>query len=242
VGNGAINVPVAPAFGNASSMAIGGASVMRFNAVSGAAIVGTGVTATVNSSATLELAGSVSALSSGANRVNVTNNSSAAAGILVSGTNQVVGNIDGSGATQINAGSDLTANHIIQSALVIGGTVGNHGLVTIDASDASGNPLDSDSGGPLTSGAGDWTSENSVEPGLGTGGQSGSSIGDDAGGSLSLLPAGIEGSGGPIPAGSIDAGSSRATDASAVPEPSTWWLVLLGLGSFGIKARRVTTV
>ena len=141
VGNGAINVPVASVFGNASSMAIGGASVMRFNAVSGVAIVGTGVTATVNNSATLELADTVSALSSGANRVNVTNTSTAAAGILVSGTNQVVGNIDGSGTTQVNAGSDLTANHIIQSALVIGGTSKNPGLVTIDASDASGNSL-----------------------------------------------------------------------------------------------------
>jgi hypothetical protein len=33
------------------------------------------------------------------------------------------------------------ANRIIQSALVIGGTVKNSGLVTIDASDAAGNPL-----------------------------------------------------------------------------------------------------
>ena len=76
----------------------------------------------------------------GSNRVNITNNSRAAAGILVSGTHQQVGNIDGSGTTQVNAGSDLTANHIIQSALVIGGTAGSHGLVTIAASDISGNP------------------------------------------------------------------------------------------------------
>jgi hypothetical protein len=45
------------------------------------------------------------------------------------------------GTTQVNAGSDLTANHIIQTALVIGGTINNPGLVTINASDASGNPL-----------------------------------------------------------------------------------------------------
>jgi hypothetical protein len=49
--------------------------------------------------------------------------------------------LDGSGTTQINAGSDLTANHIVQGALVIGGASKNPGLVTIDASDAAGNPL-----------------------------------------------------------------------------------------------------
>ena len=79
----------------------------------------------IGSGATLELAGSVSALSSGASRVNIVNNSSAAAGLLVSGTHQRVGNIDGSGTTQVNAGSDLTANHIIQNALVIGGAAGS---------------------------------------------------------------------------------------------------------------------
>jgi hypothetical protein len=79
-------------------------------------------------------------LAAGANRVNITNNSNAP-GVLVSGANQQVGNIDGLGTTQVNAGSDLTADHIIQSALAIGGTTKNPGLVTIDASDASGNPL-----------------------------------------------------------------------------------------------------
>jgi hypothetical protein len=61
--------------------------------------------------------------------------------MIVSGTNQAVGNIDGSGAMQVNAGSDLSANHIIQSALLIGGTSSSHGLLTIDSSNASGNPL-----------------------------------------------------------------------------------------------------
>ena len=64
-----------------------------------------------------------------------------ASGLVVSGSNQVVGGIDGSGTTQVYAGSDLTADHIFQSALVIGGTSGSGGLVTIAASDASGNPL-----------------------------------------------------------------------------------------------------
>ena len=127
-------------------MAIGDSGILRFKATNGAASVGTAVTATVSNSATLELAGSVSSLSAGANRVNIVSNSTAAAGILVSGTHQQVGNIDGSGTTQINAGSDLTADHIIQSALVIGGTTTSQGLLTIDASDALGNPLVQSSG------------------------------------------------------------------------------------------------
>jgi fibronectin-binding autotransporter adhesin len=143
-GNGALELDGAPTFAAGSAILVSGGA-LRFNVASGAATVGTGVTATVSSSATLELAGSASALSGGANRVNVTNNS-AAPGILVSGTHQQVGNIDGSGTTQVIAGSDLTANHIIQGALTIGGTAGSPAIVTIDASDASGNPLDQPSG------------------------------------------------------------------------------------------------
>jgi fibronectin-binding autotransporter adhesin len=152
-GSGVLEVDGAPTLGAASSMAVGGTSTLRFNPTTGAATVGAGVTATVASGATLELAGSVSSLSSpstgsgqaGANRVNITNNSSSP-GILASGTNQQVGNIDGAGTTQVNAGSDLTANHIVQSALVIGGATGIPGMVTIDASDANGNPLGQSSG------------------------------------------------------------------------------------------------
>jgi hypothetical protein len=49
-----------------------------------------------------------------------------------------------------SAGSDLTANHIIQTALVIGGTRSSPGLVTIDASDANGNPLGQPNGFALS--------------------------------------------------------------------------------------------
>jgi hypothetical protein len=139
VGAGTLILNGNPRLNTNSSLLVNGGT-LRFNVV-GAAAIGTGVTAIIASGATLELAGSVSALSSGGNRVNILN-TSAAPGVLVSGTNQQVGDIDGSGMTQVNAGSDLTANHIIQSALMIGGTAASHGLVTIDASDASGNPLD----------------------------------------------------------------------------------------------------
>ena len=98
-----------------------------------------------------------------ANRVNITNNSQQTSGgmLLVSGTNQQVGAIDGTGDTVVNDGSDLTANHIIQNALVIGGTAGQPALVTIDASDASGNPLGQSSGLAL---AGSLTSSGPSEP------------------------------------------------------------------------------
>jgi hypothetical protein len=49
--------------------------------------------------------------------------------------------IEGPGNLTVNAGSSLTANHIVQSALVIGGTAGSPATVTIAASDSSGNPL-----------------------------------------------------------------------------------------------------
>ena len=174
---------------------------------SGTATISTGVTASVVAGATLELAGSVSALSSGSHRVNITNNSNSN-GLLVSGTNQQVGNIDGSGNTQVNAGSDLTANHIIQSALVIGGTAGNPGLVTIDASDAFGNPLGQASGFAL---AGSSTS--------------GGTFGADGIGSANLSSDGTD-----LAALSADnpaVGGQRAV----VPEPSTLLLVLLALTS-----------
>jgi hypothetical protein len=102
------------------------------------------VTATIASAATLELAGTVSGLSSAAaaDRANVVNNSQAAGGgLLVSGTNQQVGSIDGIGNTVVSAAATVTANHIAQNALIIEGTAGQPGIVTVAASDSSGNPL-----------------------------------------------------------------------------------------------------
>jgi hypothetical protein len=142
-GSGELDEPIAPTLDAGSSLTVVGGT-MRFNVV-GTAVIGTGVTVTVNSGAMLELAGSISGLGDGASRANVLNNSSAP-GVLISGTEQYVGTIDGSGTVQINAGSGLTANHLIQSALLIGGTSTSHGLLAIDASDASGNPLQTSSG------------------------------------------------------------------------------------------------
>jgi autotransporter-associated beta strand protein len=144
-GAGTLEIDSAPTFAAGSSLQAS-AGKLRLNVTSGSPTVASGVTATVASGATLELAGSVSALGTAAgNRARVFNNSLGAAGhpagLVISGMNQVVGGIDGSGSTQVNAGSNLTADHIIQGAFVIGGTAGNPALVTIDASNANGLPL-----------------------------------------------------------------------------------------------------
>ncbi len=49
--------------------------------------------------------------------------------------------IDSTGTLIVNAGSNLTASHIVLGSLVIGGTAGSPATVTIAASDAVGNPL-----------------------------------------------------------------------------------------------------
>ncbi len=94
--------------------------------------------ATVAGTGTLELAGNFSDLTGA---INITNNSAAGNGILISGTSQVIGGIDGTGCLAVTAGSDLTANQIAEGALMIGGTVGSPATVTIAASNAAGNPL-----------------------------------------------------------------------------------------------------
>ncbi len=102
---------------------------------------------TVAGNGMFELAGSVSNLTSA---MNIINNSAAADGLLVSGTSQVVGHIDGIGNLTIGAGGDLTASQIVQNALVIGGAPGSLALVTIAASNAAGNqPKNSASSGTI---------------------------------------------------------------------------------------------
>jgi hypothetical protein len=76
------------------------------------------------------------ALSSGTSWNNNATMTLAGAGIL-----SIRGGIEGTGNLTITAGSNLTAGHLIQNALVIGGTAGSFGRMTIGTSDASGNPL-----------------------------------------------------------------------------------------------------
>jgi autotransporter-associated beta strand protein len=147
-GGGTTQVNAAPALAASSVLAIGGGT-LRFNVSSGSATVGAGATATIAAGATLELAGPVSALSSGSNRVNVVNDNSADSGLVVSGAAEVVGAINGVGNTFVGAAGGLTADHIVQNALLIAGTAGSPATVTIRPSNASGNPLDLLGGEPI---------------------------------------------------------------------------------------------
>ncbi len=205
-GGGALEIDAAPTLADASSILVTSGSRLKFNVQVGSATIGSAVAATIAATATLELAGTVSALSSGSQRVNITNNSSAS-GLLVSGTNQQVGFIDGIGTTHMNAGSDLTADHIIQSALVIGGTSGSFGTMTIAGSDASGNPLGQTFSQPLAAQLASLAAPTAV--------------GAQATGFSDLPPSGIHAdlSGGP---------------GQAMPEPAT--LVLLALGGLACLA------
>ena len=180
---------------------------LKFNIISGAATIAAGATATVTSGATLELAGSVSALgSAGGNRVHIVNNSTAS-GIIVSGMNQVVGGIDGPGNTQVNAGSRLLADHIIQGALVIGGAASNPGLVMIDASDVQGNSLEQTSGFAL---AESLTPSGPFSEGV----NNSTNLSSTVAHSTDLAPLSVD-------------DSAVIGNAAPVPEPSTLMLALL---------------
>ena len=79
--------------------------------------IGTSLSASVSSGATLNLGGTVDPLSNGTTHANVTNSGTLAA----TTAGKRVGNIDGSGTTTVTAtGATLTANHIRQSTLNIG--------------------------------------------------------------------------------------------------------------------------
>ena len=220
--NGVLEVQRAGSLGNNSNINVSNGT-LRYNVTTGGpAVVGSGVLATVTNAGVLELAGSVAALSDGTgpHSVNVLNNSIVSDGLHVTGMNQQVGGVDGNGSTQVVASASLTANHIVQNALIIGGTDATHtGLVTIDASDANGNSLASSGGG--LSLAGSLAPSDSFGSGAATG-SSLTGIGD------SSSSAGLSVGGAALGGGS----------ASAVPEPSTFVLVALGLAALGYRATR----
>ena len=141
-GPGTVEIQSAPTLGDGSTIQVSGGR-LRFNVTAGAATIGTGVTATISSGATLELAGSVSALSSSSNHVKILNDSAASqGGLLVSGQDQRVGSNTGSGTTVVTDGASLLADRIVQQALTIGGTATSPAFVEIAASDINGNPVD----------------------------------------------------------------------------------------------------
>ncbi len=226
-GAGTLEITAAPLLATGSALAVNESGKLRFNVTSNSAFVGTGVVATVSDSAVLELAGTVSALDPLVvkGRADVMNNSNAAAGLLVTGQNQQVGGINGSGTTQVNADAQLTADHIVQSALVIGGSAGHPALVTIDASDATGNPL---------------ASVTSLSP-SGTSASIGSfSSSSTSGVSMPTLGSGTLGSGttGINAVGSAGTSLGTGGGAAAVPEPSAIALALFALAAAGFAIRR----
>ena len=164
----------------------------------------------VNNDATLEVTNSTPALS----ETPVFNNSMAAAGLLISGTCLEIKSVDGTGTMQVNAGGDVTTDHIIQGALIINGTAGNQGSVTIDASDSSGNPL-----------ADGLSLAGSLRPDgpFAAGGSSGGLIGDSTSSGSSFAPLSVS--------SDISSGaaliSSAAAQGNSVPEPSTIALTVL---------------
>lgn len=217
---GILEIQGAPSLGNKSSLNVSGGA-LKFNVAGGTAAVGTGVVVTVTNSAKLELAGAIAALASGGsplNRANIVNNSTAAAGLIVSGNNQVVGGIDGSGTTQVTSGGDLTANHIVQSALLIGGASSSLGQVTIAESDANGDSLATSAAAPLAASA--------LAATLGPPGQIEMSLGVMA----SSLPGGL---------GVFDrvAGGPNLR-TTAVPEPATNLLAMFALATGAATFRR----
>jgi hypothetical protein len=221
--SGAATISGPENFNSGTTLAINGGTV-KFNVNSGPVTVGSGVTATVASGGQLELAGIVAALAAGSGRVNLVNNS-AVPGVFVSGKNQQVGGIDGSGSVAVNAGSDLTANHIIQTSLMIGGTDASAGAVTIAPSDASGNPMVS-----LTA------SVSSLA--LMAGEPAGPFSIGDVNASLPLALADEGGSSSPAQIAAIAPEAPIGSVAAVVPEPTTWLLLVLGLGCLALARRR----
>ena len=207
------------------ALQVGGSGKLRFAAVNGSAAVGSAVTVTIASGASLELAGTVSALSS---NVNVANGSTQASGggLIVSGSNQQVGNVDGAGDLVIEAGGALTANRVNQNALLIGGTPSAPALLTIAASDSEIGGLADDGSGLAV--AGPLLPDNSFMD---------STAG--SGNSLTSLDASGPDSFGTSAAGSL-AGAADAFQ-TAVPEPSTLVLICLGLAAGTLWRRRNRT-
>jgi autotransporter-associated beta strand protein len=212
-GTGTLEIDGAPTWNTNSAIQVGGGT-LRFNLTSGSPSVGSGVTAmVVSSGATLQLAGSVSALAAGSNLVNVSNTSQAAAGgILVTGVNQQVGSISGAGSTVIAAGGNLTATSIVQSALVIGGSAGNPGIVTIQASGPNGAPASS-----ATVDASSTSSTDSFISYLAAGNFSVPFDGLATGSTSASSPAALGGASFTVP----------LSGAGTVPEPSSGLLALL---------------
>ncbi len=218
--SGTLAIAGSSSLASGSSLAIAG-GMIQFNA-SGSSVVGTGVTATVASGASLELDGTTSALTDATtttNRANIANSGNLNVGntAVTPTTVQQVGAIDGTGNTNVADGSQLTANHIIQGALVIGSAGASPSVVTIAASDSNGNPLGT---GSALAVAGSLAPSDSFAAASGSGSS-------------------LSGANAPPAVGALSAGGGAVGGSAAVPEPATFVLAAFAaLAGLLIRLRR----
>jgi hypothetical protein len=187
---------------------------LNYAIASGATTVGAHVQLAIASGARVNVSGSVDPFSDSSHRINIANDS--ATGLNINAGNVRVGTISGAGTTSVAAGSRLTADSIVQSALVIGGTSTSPSTVTIDASDSLGNPLAADSG--LAK------SRLQLVDSLSSGGAFGEGID-----SANLIDAGSSSSASAATLDEQPGRSNLGAGAVGVPEPSSILLALVGL-------------
>ncbi len=208
-GTGTMTITAAPILDANSNLAVSSSGGKLVLNISSNPTVQANVTATVASGATLELAGTTSALAdpTALSTFGPPRNASQRVEVQNSGTLQVddgavqqVGGIDGTGSVVVGSstGASLTANHIIQNSL----TISAGSTFTLAPSDPSGLP--SAAGGLVLAG--------SLTPSSSFLASSGSLLG--AGGASSLASP------------SLGGGLSGAS-VNAVPEPSSIALALL---------------
>jgi fibronectin-binding autotransporter adhesin len=231
-GAGVVVLSGAQSFGNNSAVNVNGGT-LRYNASGNAASVGSAVSVHVTAGAEMELANSGSALSDGTHVANVTNDSQLpAGGLLVSGTNQRVGRIQGAGNVVVAAGGSLIADSIQQNSLVIGGSGGIHALVTIAPSDAAGNPLVESASAPGATSSLLASEVSGADGPFGAGFASASGLPGLADSATSVTDSQF-----------IQFGSATAVSPSAVPEPSGLLLIAIGLATLTavVSAKRVAS-
>jgi hypothetical protein len=224
-GAGVVVLSGVQSFGNNAGVNVSGGT-LRYSATANAASVGSGITVQVASDAQLELANSGAALSDGTHVADLSNDSQVAGGgLLVSGTNQRVGQIHGAGSVVVAAGGSLIANSVVQNALIVAGSSGSPGLLTIAPSDAAGNPLvDLE---PAAGGVSGLISTGN----LGTNGSFAAALSD----ATSILS--VNDSNSSLGGQSLLQVATSALAPSAVPEPSALTLIALGLASLSVVGR-----
>jgi autotransporter-associated beta strand protein len=231
-GAGVVVLSGAQSFGDNSAVNVNGGA-LRYNTTGNAASVGSAVSVHVSAGAEVELANSGSALSDGTHVANVTNDSQLpAGGLLVSGTNQRVGRIQGAGNVVVAAGGSLIADSIQQNSLVIGGSGGIHALVTIAPSDAAGNPLVDSASAPCATSSLLASEVSGADGPFAAGFASASGLPGLADSATSVTDSQF-----------IQFGSATAVSPSAVPEPSGLLLIAIGLATLTavVSAKRVAS-